>query len=225
MKILLTMRFIICVFLVVILICLCKTKIVSGNVLYEEDFEDGIANGITIESGSYIISSGLNSTHGFKQPSCCNAVISLDKVQSDNVSISIDFLISGSNHGDFDTYLNVLSLNRYEITNSPGGSDTPLAVIMERPEGIELDSRLNTINAGEIHSLKINRYGSNIDVYLDDNLYMQTSNANHHGGLIKFRSWDAVTIDNIKVTSLPEPTTSVLFFIGLLLLWTNRKIC
>lgn len=208
--------------LTILFVLLCGT--LNANVLYEEDFSDGAADGITIDSGNYQVIDGV-----FRQPSCCHAVFSLDGVPSDNISLELDFLISSPGHGDFDVYLNTvpfednLDYNRYQITNAPAGSDGPQSSILSIPGSAVLDTTPNIINARQMHSLRINRYGSNIDVFLNGDLFMQTSQATNHGGVIKFRSWDAVSVDNIKVSvHTPEPSSIILMLVGVLFVWRMR---
>jgi hypothetical protein len=216
-------------FSIVALLCalLATPASVRGEmIVFEEDFEDGVANGITVTAGSFVISSGLNgSAFGLMSASGpFGNVIRLDGIPSDDVRIEADFQIFSSGDGDFDIWTNATGgINQpnmgYSASVNPSGSDNPLAFLVRYPGAIILDSTPNTIGASETHRLKVDRIGSTIDVFLDGTLIMSGDDSTFFGGSIFMRLFNGGVVDNIRVTSVaeavPEPSSLLLCCAGL----------
>lgn len=191
-----------------------------GDVIYFEDFEDGTANGVTLHySADWTIGSGLGgSTHAFWAGGG-HQLFTLDGIPSDNVAIEVDFTISSAGLGDFAVYCNcVVDPNTvhwlgqgYDAEVNPIESDTPIAVLMrhDQPTGahVSLDSKTNTIHAAEEHHLRLERYGDEITVYLDGELFFSATDATYHQASIGFGIYSGGAVDNVKVTELPAPPT------------------
>lgn len=199
-------------------------------VLFEEDFEDGVANGITTY-GNWSIGSGLNdSSNAFHAVTEDHSVLALNDVRSDNVAIDVDFVIYTGSWGDFDIWVNAavdqLHLDTpergYRAMVNPLESDNPYAEMFEHPGWDHLAETPNTIHAGETHHLRLERNGSLLRLLQDGQELMSANDSTYSGGQVCFRLAGGGVIDNIRVT--PEPATlAFLAVAGLAMMRRNRR--
>ena len=204
------------------------------GVLFSEDFEDGVANGLTVRGGAYGIGSGIGSSKGFAGLDFHN-VMTLDGIPSDHVAVDVDFQINEGTDGDFDTWVNatfdpldgVYPAPGYVAMVNPAGSDNPLATLKRngpipgQSDETLLDQTVNTIGAGEPHHLRVERFGADINVLLDGNLILSATDSTYAGGEVAFRMFRSGIVDNI-VVSVPEPTAAI-GLIGAMVLLRRRK--
>jgi hypothetical protein len=216
--------------LIVIMILLLVMSIsTNATVIYQENFEDGSADGITIHRGIWSISTGINSNFGFhgNDDQC---MFSLNEIPSDNITVDVDFSISDYSYGDFEVWLNATFDNDlqyirtgYQLMVNPKESDNEKADIGRLDNSISptiLTETANVISANEIHHLRVERLGSTINMILDDQPFLTTEDSTYTGGIIGFRLFKGGMVDNIVVT--PEPATLLLLGIGGLMLRKRR---
>jgi hypothetical protein len=199
----------------------------AETILYQEDFEDGVADGMTTY-GSWDIDWGLNeSSYGY-HASGSHSALMLDNIPSDDVAVDVDFRVFAASWGDFDVWLNT-DLNfpwptrGYDAMVNPVGSDNPFAILSDMGEGTWLDSTLNTIQANETHHLRVEKLGSSILVLQDGQEILSATDSTWSGGRIGFRIAGGGVIDNIVVTT-PEPTTLAMLALGLLAVLRRMRL-
>jgi hypothetical protein len=199
----------------------------AGN-LYQEDFEDGVPDGLVTCYGSWTIGSGLaGSAFGYHASGGYHDILAISGVPSSDVIVEVDFSIASAGWGDFDIWLNagtggdvpVDPWPGYRVMVNPQESDNPDAWI-QRSDILPthtitgLCMTPNTIQANERHTLRVHRDGSDILAYLDDALIMSASDGTYLDGGLALRLAGGGVIDNILVTTIPEPATLSLLALG-----------
>jgi hypothetical protein len=203
----------------------CSTH-ASADVVYFEDFEDGVADNITVIFPAYEIGSGLRgSNFAFHSPTppSVGQIFRIDGIPSDITSIEFDFVLESAAFGDLDVGFNSTVLTSplgvgdeyaYGVGIHPKGSDSKDGIGKRLiDDGLTLAGPQDgVIGANEVHRLLIEHIGSHINVYLDDSLYMHGVDPGPRleGGFVFIRLFGSGTIDNIRITAVPEPST-----------WTN----
>lgn len=199
-----------------------------AGLIYSENFEDGIADGITPIFGNFHIGAGLRgSTFGYVTPDPISVgqIFRIDNVPSNNVTIEADFLIGNAGFGDFEIGFNSVvddpvlrGPQGYWVRIHPQGSDSNDGILKIR-DGVSEHLVLNTggiIRANEANSIRVDHIGSSINVFLNSSLYMSTTDTNNTlaGGSVHVRFFGPGTIDNIRITAVPEPSSFVLALVG-----------
>lgn len=200
-----------------------------AGMIFSEDFEDGVADGITVIYPTFQIGGGLRgSNFGFHSPNppSVGQIFRIDGIQSDNITIQFDFVLQDLSFGDLDLILNGDITNPlgggnqgYAITIHPKNSDSTDAITKFDGSSLRLlhPRRNGVILAGETHTLKVEHHGPSIKAYLDNSLYMQGVDAGSPlvGGSIYIRLFSSGTIDNITIMAVPEPSTLLSGLLGL----------
>ena len=212
----------------VVLLMLASTA--NGETLFQEDFETGTSTNTTVYYGNFAVGPGLRgSNYGYSVVSQSGAgqIFGITGVPSDNVRIEADFRVGDAIAGDFDLGFNVAALTDtlyrsdtgYWVGVHPVSSDNGVDFILRakstngQPDGEYIAFGPKSIGANELHTLAVERVGDSINAYLDSNLLLSATDSTWHGGGIYFRffaQFGGGTIDNISVTSIPEPSTLAL---------------
>lgn len=209
------------------LVCLL-VQATSGSVIYSNDFEGGADSRIVTILGSWEITSpGLNgSSHALSATQDIHNAetnaFRLDGIPSDWVQVDMDFVMrpfSQGPNGDFGIFLNTpLSGGPfsagYGVTVNPPSGDNPEAWVRRLDNGSLLATHPNNVAIGQIHHLRVDRAGNAIDVYLDQQLFMQATDDGFHGGAILVVFYGLGAVDNLVVTAVPEPTALWLLAVG-----------
>ena len=211
------------------------TKPTKGDIIYQEDFEDGVADGLTTTGGSWsVCPPGLNGSNFGYHAESWESSFRIDGLPNDNFAMEADFQIANAAVGDFDMWLNTSAAplwsgsdSGYYVMVNPVGSDNPDAWISRRDDsgpGMGLASTPNTINAGETRHLRVERTVPEIRVYLDGDFILSANDATYTTGSQYMRLYGGGVIDNILVTvPAPEPATLALLALGGLALIRRRR--
>lgn len=203
----------------------------NAGLVYSQDFESGVADGITPIFGNFHIGAGLRgSTFGLVTPDpiTVGQIFRIDNVPSDNVRIEADFLIGNAGFGDFEIGFNAVvddpvfrGPQGYWVRIHPQGSDSNDGILkLQDGDGEHLVLLSGgVIRANEANSIRVDHVGSSISVFLNDSLYMSTTDTNNAltGGSVFVRFFGPGTIDNIRLTNLaavPEPSSIVSALVG-----------
>ncbi len=194
---------------------------VHANVLYSETFEDGSADGIVVDYGSLSVGAGLNGSTGAYVPdNRGHHFFTLSGIRSDDVSIQAEFRLDDAGVSDFEVYFaaddpavssadwrGLRPNNGYFARVNPLSSDDPLGKItrLDGGNGTNLIVVPNTISAGETHTLRVDRVGARIDVFLDGRPFASAIDGTYTAGEIEFLIFGGGAIDDILVTAIPEP--------------------
>ena len=213
------MRLGILVFLGIATLCVCGSgQVLATEVILDEDFEDGVADGFEPVVGQFAISSGLRgSTQGYRATNAGHSVVRLP-VNFRTGTISADFVIDHAVWGDFEIWFNASGVNEsaapgsypvngYAIGVNPSASDNPDAYLRRcvDEELTLLATRPNTISAGTTHSLGITRESTgDILIYLDDGLFFNVNDTTFFTGEVALRFFYRGTVDNITIVSDEE---------------------
>ncbi len=184
---------------------LIKMEPDTSSTSFSEDFEDGNANGWTNYGGTWTVENGT-----YKVLSNADAKsIADDTYFSDLIyeaDISIGTLTSNSNAGIL-----------FRINNLGAGEDnyrgyyagigstnttTGTAIILGKSDGswTPLEFADYTIETGKTYQMKVVAVGSNIKVYIDNNLVIDKVDTSFQTGAIGFRNWNVdSTYDNIRI--------------------------
>ena len=217
--------------LTILLFCIGSAQ---ATVVYQEDFEDGYANGITDLTGTWAVAeNGLNgSVYGY-HGSWGNHIFTLDDVLSNNVAVDADFKISNGETGDFEIWVNATIKDSlmdkiesgYVIKVQPNGGDNwsdVIARIDPGTGGVTLDNNVTgQFLVGSENHLRVERFGDTINVILNGTPYLNATDSTYQNGSIGFRLFNEGVVDNIVVT--PEPATMVLLGLGALVLRRKRR--
>ena len=204
----------------------------QATIIYQENFEDGSADGITVSRGIWTAqTTGLFGSNKGYHSSDQHNIFTLDGLLSNNVAIDADFKI-GTQNGDFEIWVNATidgSLDDrlesgYKIAVHPTDSDNSADVLarVDSGTGTVLDSHLDDqFVVGSENHLRLERFGNSLNVFLNGSLYLSATDSTYQNGSIGFRLFGDGVIDNIVVT--PEPTSLLLFGLGGLVLRRKRR--
>jgi uncharacterized protein len=172
--------------------------------LFYDDFEDGNDNGWTQETGSWSVvtddgskryQQGTYSTSQYRthagNTSWDDYSFEVDvKPLSFDGNSAIFIFFRYTDYGN--TYRAVIhGYNELRLQKSVGGSVT------------HITDKAYTFNTGTIYTIKIEAVGSDLKIYVNDNLELSVSDASHSSGKIAMSTWKTTAnFDNVLVESI-----------------------
>ncbi|ACS99843.1 family 16 glycoside hydrolase [Paenibacillus sp. JDR-2] len=179
---------------------LSMSKALASGTLFEDDFEDGNADGWQTTSGIWAVAtSGSNKTYKQSKPDNSGEALAGSTLWTDYTLVADVKLLSGS--GAILKFRYQSSLQHYFLYMS----QTSIQILKQTASGqqsIGYYGGSGLLSASQFTTMKVQVTGSTITVYRNGNALLSATDSSYSSGKIGLATWDTTAeFDHVAVTS------------------------